>query len=174
MKITRYPSDDAFSKCIRERADFICEYCGMHFRHSPGELHCSHYITRGQLSTRYHPSNAFAHCERHHSELGGGRWGGGNVAEFTAHYDSVFGDVEREVLRALSQRKFRKHKIIRHQIAEHYRNELKIMQAKRADGVTGRIDFDQFTEFDLFEEEVEIRQQLSDEFARLPESAYLI
>lgn len=58
-----WPSDEWFSKCVRERAGWVCERCaGQYQRGAAKGLHCSHWISRGKKPTRWHPRNAFAHC----------------------------------------------------------------------------------------------------------------
>lgn len=68
IKITS--ADRWFSKCVRERANWTCERC---YRKTPDDkrmgLHCSHYISRANWSTRFDPDNAFAHCYGCHQFL---------------------------------------------------------------------------------------------------------
>ena len=40
IKIT--PADTAFSKCVKERADWKCERCGTQYQEGDRGLHCSH------------------------------------------------------------------------------------------------------------------------------------
>ena len=145
MAIKKTQGDNWFSKCVRIRANWNCEYCGNNFENDKGMLHCSHFISRGYLATRYHPFNALSHCHSCHDKLGGGRWGGGNVAEFAAHYDQVFSEQARELVRRLSQCQFRKHKLYIPEIASHYRKIYKEMDQMRMDGNQNRIEFEFFT-----------------------------
>lgn len=142
MAVKRTPADSWFSKCVRIRTNWDCEYCNQNFEFEKGMLHCSHFISRSYLSTRYHPLNAFSHCHSCHDVLGGGRWGGGNIAEFTEHYDEIFDSEVREVMRLLSKNQFRKHKFHLDDIAKHYRAEYKRMEQIRLDGETERLSFD--------------------------------
>ena len=109
VKIKRTPADQWFSKCVRIRTNWTCEYCNINFEHDKGSLHCSHYISRAHHITRYNPINAMAHCQRCHEQLGGGRWGGGNIAEFAHHYDEIHGPKNREKIRKISHYPFPKH-----------------------------------------------------------------
>lgn len=70
MKIDR--ADQMFSRFIRERADWKCEYDGKDFRDAPQGLHCSHYWGRGREGTRFEPDNCMALCFFHHKNLGHG------------------------------------------------------------------------------------------------------
>jgi len=144
--VKRTPADSYFSKCVRARANWTCEYCGIDLTNDRGRLHCSHFISRSYHATRYHPLNAFAHCSGCHQKLGGGRWGGGNVAEFAAHYDDVYGSENRELMRALSKLTFLKHKHHVKPIADHYRLIYRDMEQRRRDGEDCRIEFDEYPE----------------------------
>lgn len=72
MKIKLDKADKIFSKFIRERADWKCEYCGKDYRDNPQGLHCSHYWGRGREGTRFEPDNCAALCFYHHRLLGHG------------------------------------------------------------------------------------------------------
>lgn len=143
--IKRTQADAWFSKCVRMRTNWTCEYCGIELENNKADLHCSHFVTRGKNSTRYHPLNAFAHCKTCHKILGGDRWGGGNVAEFAHHYDDKYGAENREVIRVLSQTPFPKHKHHIDLMSAHYRAEYKRMDIERSGGYTGRLDFDLYS-----------------------------
>lgn len=138
-------ADTWFSKCVRMRTNWVCEYCSGDFKHEKSYLHCSHFVTRGKHSVRYNPLNAFAHCQTCHAKLGGDRWGGGNVAEFTHHYDSIHSAADRELIRVLSSHPFPKHKHHIKQIAAHYREQYKAMEAARENcDDNERVEFDPY------------------------------
>ena len=129
--------DKIFSKCVRERADWFCEYSGKYFPegHRQG-LHCSHFHGRRNLTLRWHPDNCFAHSYSAHSYLGD------NPSEFVAWALEKLGEGRMEMLRE------RKRDIrIRYRTKDfndmyrHYVTELEAMNQKRADGVEGRIEF---------------------------------
>ena len=160
--VKRTPADNWFSKCIRIRSNWTCEYCNVSFEHNKSQLHCSHFISRGYLATRYHPKNALAHCQQCHEKLGGGRWGGGNVAEFAEHYDSVFSSTDREIMRQLAQAQFRKHKQHLSYISKHYRTEHKAMEAARAEGCQDRLEFPLYNGvLELIGYEEQLRKELN-------------
>ncbi len=68
--IKRDKFDDVFSKFIRTRAKWTCEFCKKNFESNRAGLHCSHMFGRRNITVRYHPSNAFAHCVYCHKRLG--------------------------------------------------------------------------------------------------------
>lgn len=142
MAIKRTPADSWFSKCVRIRNNWICEYCNVSYEHDRSYVHCSHYVSRSNRSTRYHPDNAFCHCVRCHEILGGGRWGGGNHAEFAYHYDEVFGSEKREFIRRLSKYPFPYHNKHIKPIASYYRQIYQEIEEMRNDGEDCRIEFE--------------------------------
>ncbi len=107
-------------------------------------LDCSHFIIRGEKSVRIHPLNAFAHCKGCHQKLGGGRWGGGNVAEFTAHYDARRGPLNRHFMQRLARMPFRYYDSYVKDISAHYRAEFRRIEALRADGNTAYQHFEMY------------------------------
>lgn len=144
MALKRTTADRHFSRCVRLRADWICDYCGIDLKHDHGSLHCSHYISRNYKIIRFNPFNALAHCYSCHDKLGGGRWGGGNHAEFAHHFDEMHGEDIREMLRIMSKYPFPRFKSHEKEIADHYRKEANRLEEMRNDGITGRIEFDNY------------------------------
>ena len=150
MKLKTTRADYWFSLCVRERANFTCEYCGLELRKQPYLLDCSHFISRSNNSTRCHPQNAFAHCKEHpdtnscHAKLGGGRYESGNPAEFVKHYDDIFGIDNREVIRVLSRMPFYHYKQHIKPMSDFYRPIYRDMLKKRENGIDDRIDFDNY------------------------------
>lgn len=138
--IKRSTADDAFSKCIRERADYFCERCGLNCRNMPAYLDCSHIITRSSRSIRWDKNNAVAHCKKchdwwHKHPAIAGRWADEYLGR--EHIDSLY-------LKANSKLKRKYPKTEEKEIAKHYRNELKKMQEQRNDGKQGRIEFESY------------------------------
>ncbi len=134
--IKRTPADDAFSKCVRERADYTCERCGAkHTRDSSG-LHCSHHFRRGNWGIRFDPMNAEALCYGCHSFTGGTE----------ERMREVMTEAQFEILRDKKNdiglgRIVRKTKG-KGEIAKHYREELKKLQERRANGEVGYLEFE--------------------------------
>lgn len=61
------PNDTKFSRYIRQRDGWRCQYkfkClgNVSFESNPGGLHCSHFQKRGKWTTRYDPDNCDAAC----------------------------------------------------------------------------------------------------------------
>jgi len=135
MKLT--PADIAFSWCVRERAAWTCEKCGRVYTPPTKALHCSHYIGRGNWSTRFEPLNAFAHCFGCHQLLGGDphlfrEWVIDRIG--LDRYEIIIEKKENPMIG----------KQMRHEkkdIAKHYRDEHNKMLKKRANGETGRLEF---------------------------------
>jgi hypothetical protein len=64
--------DATFSTLIRMRAKWTCEWCGKYYEDGNRQgLHCSHLLTRRSRATRWHSSNACAHCFSCHQKFGG-------------------------------------------------------------------------------------------------------
>jgi hypothetical protein len=136
--MNRWPSDIAFSKCVRERADLTCERCGKSYRHDGANmmgLHCSHLAGRNKFSVRWDKENAVAHCYGCHAFLGQnprvfGRW----ITEY-------LGEERADALEARAAALVKTTEKDKQDIAAHYRREYRRMLALRAEGVTGRIEF---------------------------------
>lgn len=135
------PADTWFSRCVRERADWTCEYPGCGKRYAPPTqaLHCAHYYSRGRWATRLEPLGAMSMCYGHH------RYIDGNDAEKERVYIEIFGQAAFEILKE-KDGDIELGKIVRRthgvgEIAKHYEDEYNRMMSIRAMGVTGRIDF---------------------------------
>ena len=131
--------DAIFSNLVRERAGWTCENegCGKYYPEGQRQgLHCSHFFGRRYRSTRWHPDNAAAHCFSCHQKLGENR------VDFTAWISQHLGDIGRERIRHLSQIVARFSKRQLEDIYWHMKDQHKAMLAKRANGETGRIEFD--------------------------------
>jgi len=135
MSLLITPADSAFSRCVRERAEWFCERCGTHYEHKPQGLHCSHYMGRGNWSTRFHPLNGVALCYGCHQYVG---------SRPNEHSDLMWrlrGIVVVDALRELANKPARGLRKQTSAIAKHYRQELKRMQALRANGTVGTLEF---------------------------------
>ena len=148
IKITA--ADKWFSKCVRERNNWTCEYAGTVF--GEGQIHCkanglecSHFYTRGNWSVRFEPLNAFAHSTGSHFHLGG------NPSEFKEwvmerlgpDYD-VLVEMSNDINRARECRRANKGRGKNNALATHYRLEFDRMREMRNDGFEGRIEFTGF------------------------------
>lgn len=133
--IKRTPADDAFSKCIRERANWICERCGKKHEKSSQGLHCSHHHSRGKWGIRFEPINAEALCYGCHSLDGGTEQRRKEV--LTDNEQEILWEKMADVFLAKESRKTKG----KGEIAKHYRDELKRMQLLRGEGNMDRIEF---------------------------------
>ncbi len=136
--IKRDKYDALFSDLIRERADWTCERCDANWRHNPALLHASHLYGRRKQSTRFDPDNVFAHCYRCHAFLGEhpiefAEWARGKLG--AQRYDRL------RIVAAKPAKYTKAEKEIRH---AHYLEQRKIMKLKRAEGHTGRLEFQSF------------------------------
>lgn len=134
--IKRTPADDAFSKCVRERANWTCEKCNKYFPEGKRQgLDCSHHYGRRNWSIRLEPINAESLCYGCHSHYGGTE----------DRRKEVLNKGELEILIEKKNdiqlgKEVRKTKG-KGEIAKHFREELKRMQELRAQGEMGRIEF---------------------------------
>ena len=136
--IRRTPADAAFSKCVRERAEWACEHCGTQHAENSMGLHCSHHHGRGKWGVRFNPMNAEALCYGCHSHHGGTQ----------RRMDMVLTEAEQQLLLERMDdiqlaKEYRRSKG-KGVIAKHYREEYARMKQLRAEGVTGRIEFEEW------------------------------
>ena len=126
--------DTIFSKCIRERAGWTCEYekckwCG-NYDLSSGGLDNSHVYTRETRATRWFPDNCFALCRAQH------RYFGKHPIE---HRDFVLKMLGRSryddlVLRGNGHRKYTPHD--RWEMNAHYKAQHVHLLRRRREGET--------------------------------------
>jgi len=134
MKLSKL--DIVFSKLVRERAGWRCEKCGTYYPEGKRMgLHCSHLWSRSKRSTRWHPLNAFAHCFSCHQRLGG------NPVDFHEWALAQLGDRAFTDLRQLANQTVKRSKPELEDLYREMKVQLAHMEAERARGVTGRIEF---------------------------------
>ena len=68
--IKRSLADKYFSDFIRERDDWTCQRCKKEFEKPNQGLHCSHFHSRRNKSTRWDMENCVALCMRCHMHMG--------------------------------------------------------------------------------------------------------
>lgn len=128
-------TDDLFSKLVRERSDYSCDYCNRNFRHEPGQLHCSHLFGRARQAVRIYPLNSFSHCFECHPYF---EQRPDFFKKWAVHQmgQSCFLVVER-----LSNVE----NLLNHEdlalIHQHFMEELIRLQDMRAEGAVGRLEF---------------------------------
>ena len=139
MKIT--PADMWFSRCIRERADWTCEYPGCCVRYEPPTqaLYCSHFEGRGKWAVRFEPLNGIALCYGHHRIVGS------SPKTHNLLHAEIFGNwaaaIVEEKAQNLELAKAMKRTKGKGEIAKHYKAEYERMMQERAAGVRGRLEF---------------------------------
>lgn len=137
MPIKIKAPDKWFSLCVRERAEWTCERCR---KLCPDDkkmgLHCAHYQSRGNWSTRFDKDNAAALCYGCHSYID-------REPEYkTFWFEQYLGEGLAEIIRVKSKQPAYGIKKRVKEISRHYREQHKLMLEKRANGVTGRIEFE--------------------------------
>lgn len=142
MKRDKY--DAIFSDCIRIREN-QCERCELQFPDFPQvrdkNFQCSHFISRGHASTRFHPNNCFALCGGCHLILG---------RDPAEHYEFVLGKlgpVLLDDLRAKKHKPCRRRKADMAKLLAHYKDEFERLNRLRREGNEGRLEFEGFGEF---------------------------
>jgi 5-methylcytosine-specific restriction endonuclease McrA len=66
----RSKEDIVFSKLIRARAGYRCEWCGTQHESNSQGLHASHHYGRRHANTRWDTDNAAALCYKCHQKYG--------------------------------------------------------------------------------------------------------
>lgn len=140
MAIRRKADDDAFSKCIRLRSDYVCERCEKDYKDNPGSLHASHFFGRRRLSTRFDPHNAASHCVTCHQYLGE------NPIKFAKWIESYvcfhYGELAYADLVQRQSEIVKLSKVQRKELTQRLRASQSFMEQQRREGVEGRIDFE--------------------------------
>lgn len=133
--VKRDKYDILFSLLIRERTNWICEYCQRDFKHNHHGIHCSHLFGRRNKGTRCHPDNAFAHCMSCHRKLEE------NPPLFADWAREQLGDDKYDRLKLFANKPTKMSHFDKEFVHKFYLSEKKRMLALRADGETGRIEF---------------------------------
>lgn len=134
--IKKSPADIAFSKCVRASQGYKCQKCGAQHDSSSAGLHCSHNFSRRHRAIRWCTDNALSLCASCHS------WFGGNPADSGRWLETFVGEGVLDLLREKRDARVKVSKLEEKEIARHYRAELKKIEQKRAEGVTGVIEFE--------------------------------
>ena len=136
MKIKRDKADDLFSKLVRERAGWTCEHCHKHYLEgNRNGLECSHFYGRRHKAVRWHPLNAAAHCTRCHTQLGG------DPVEFREWIRGYLGEQDFNKLQVMHRGILRVPAWYKKQIVANLKAELDRLLEERAQGKTGRLEF---------------------------------
>ena len=131
MAIKISAADKAFSDALRAAHDHTCEMCGIQ-----GRMETSHVFSRRHRGLRWSTINANCLCNGchrkwHESPLAAASW-----------FRRTFGEGRWQLLEEKRNQVCKVPKSEEKEIAKHYRQQLKIIEAKRAEGQTGFIDFE--------------------------------
>lgn len=128
-----WPADKALADCVKAAVDYRCQRCRTVYGEKHRGLHASHYIGRGNWSTRFDPDNVFAHCYGCHRYLESQR------PEFEAWVLAHLGDTRYEWLigRSRDTDIGRQAKREKKEIAQHFLRELSMIQERRKKGEMG-------------------------------------
>lgn len=129
IKIT--PADKAFADCVKEANNHTCVVCG-----KVGRMECSHIHSRKHRTIRWCKDNAVPKCHTCH------RWWHENPTEAGLWFVATFGQGIEDILLEKKRIKIKVSKLEEKDIAAHYRKELKKLLAHRANGETGKLDFE--------------------------------
>lgn len=75
MRINLDPNDSLFSKMVRERDGWRCQFCLTQYEPPTKSLQCSHFWGRGMKTTRFDPLNCDALCYGCHARHEGNKQG---------------------------------------------------------------------------------------------------
>ena len=130
MSVKIKPSDKAFADCLKTAHNYTCERCG-----KEGRMETSHVYSRRHRTIRWCKDNANCLCHYCH------RIWHENPLDSFVWFDEKYGSVRREFLIEKMALRFKVPKLEEKDITKHYREQLKIIEQKRSDGVMGYIDF---------------------------------
>lgn len=132
----RNPADEAFSKCVREAANWTCERCLTQYEQGAQGLHCSHIYSRRHRTIRWAKDNVQALCCSCH------QWFGGNPADSGLWIRALLGEGFIQRLIEKREQKSKVSKLEEKDIAKHYRAQLRKLLERRKQGETGVLDFE--------------------------------
>lgn len=118
MTIKRDAADKWFSDVVRLKANHVCESCGK----LDGRKECAHIYGRAAKSVRWSLDNAVCLCHYCHMQYTA------NPLEFTAWLEQYLGEGHMQLLREKWQVLMKTNKLLRKEIAKHYREEYKKME----------------------------------------------
>lgn len=142
MPIKILACDTWFSKCVRERAGWRCERCDAQHQEGTTGLHCAHFYSRGYWGTRFDPFNAASLCYGCHSYLD--RNPVEKLKWFQDWVSEKAGALMLDILLEKAQNTKHGLKKLKKEIASHYRYEFTGMKVLRAEGFSGRLEFQGF------------------------------
>ena len=118
MAIKRMAEDKWFSDCVRHRDNNMCVNCGK----ADGQIDCAHIYGRAKKSTRWSMDNAVSlcrGCHRHYTE---------HPIAFNDFLLKIYGEGHMSLLREKANAVLKTNKILRKQVSDHYRAEIRRAQ----------------------------------------------
>ena len=126
MSVKRDPADIEFSKAVRMSRNNTCEHCG----NTDRQMHLAHIYGRRAKSIRWDTMNALCldtHCHRTFTE---------NPLDFDAWLKEYLGQGYIDILNHKRNTLLKTTKAMRKDIAAHYREQIKLMEAGHHDLVS--------------------------------------
>ena len=134
MKIS--PADTWFSRCVREAAGWACLRCGKQHEENSTGLHNSHIFSRRHRTIRWCKDNTQALCFSCH------QWFGGNPVESGRWVEEIAGTGLISLLIEKKNSNVKVSKLEEKEIAKFYKKEWEKLRQRRAEGETGKLDFE--------------------------------
>lgn len=119
MAIRRCPADAAFSNAIRFARKHTCEHCGK----ADGKMEAAHIYSRSYKSVRWDTQNILCLCFRCHLHFTG------SPLDFEKWLKGYVGEGYLEILNEKRHRIQKDTKAYRQEVAKHYRQQLKLLEA---------------------------------------------
>ena len=142
MSIKRSAADAAFSDAVRAAADYTCAWCGIQKlptgRRGGSGMELSHRYSRRHKNIRYDTLNADCLCTGCHRKFGE------SPIEAMDWLLRTAGAGQIELLIEKKNTIAKVSKAEEKEIAKHYREQLKIVEAKRAAGLQGPIEIESY------------------------------
>ena len=135
MGIKRTGLDGIVSDLVRERANWICEACGLDYKHERIQMQCCHIVGRRITRLRHDGMNLVAMCASCHANFSL------SPLAFAAFVREKIGEANADWLERMRNTVHKRPKGWEKEARKHYRAELKAMKAKRLAGDDGYIDF---------------------------------
>ena len=135
MTVKIKAADTNFSRCVREASNWTCERCKTQYPKGATGLHCSHIFSRRHRTIRWCKDNVQALCYACH------QWFGGNPVDSGLWVTNYVGAGAIELITEKRDSKVKVSKLEEKDIAKHYKEELKKLEERRANGEQGPLDF---------------------------------
>ena len=126
MAIKRCSADAAFSNAVRMSRNNTCEHCGK----ADGRVELAHIYGRRAKSVRWDTLNGLCLCSYCHMTFTA------NPLDFEAWLREYLGQGYLDILNEKRQKLLKTTKAYRQEVAKHYREQIKLMEAGRHDLVS--------------------------------------